>query len=277
LFHFFHDAFVQDKASGRFLDPAKVQVLGHEGKHFQVSGPLNVPRPPQGHPVVFSAGQSEAGRELSAKHADCIFAIEATLPAAQELYADFKGRLAKYGREPDDFKIIAGVTIMVGETAQHADEIAAELDELVTPAVGVDYLSKMIGRNMKEYPIDGPMPDFPADEHVGQSGIGRAIVDMAKADGLTVRQAYRRILPQMAGNMFKGDPIQVADMMEAWYRGKGCDGFMMSAPIVPTGLERFTRLVIPELQRRGLFRREYEGRTLRENLGLKRPERQIAR
>ncbi len=268
------DAFVQDKATGRYLDPAKVQMLRHEGKHFQVAGPLNVPRTPQGHPVVFSAGQSEAGRELSARHADCIFAIEATLPAARKLYADFKERLARHGREPNDFKILAGVTIMVGETEQQADELAGGLDDLVPPAVGVDYLSKMIGRNMKDYPLDGPMPDFP-EEHVGQSGIGRAIVDMAKRDGLTVRQAYRKILPQMAGNMFKGNPIQVADMMEAWYCEKGCDGFMLSAPVVPTGLERFTRLVVPELQRRGLFRREYEGRTLRENLGLKRPARQI--
>lgn len=270
------DAFVQDKASGRYLDPDKVQVLGHKGKHFQVAGPLNVPRTPQGHPVIFSAGQSEAGRELSARHADCIFAIEATLPAAQKLYADFKGRLAKYERAPDDFKILAGVTIMVGETAQHADDIAGELDDLVPPSVGVDYLSKMIGRNMKDYPIDGPMPEFP-EEHVGQTGIGRAIVDMAKTEGLTVRQAYRKILPQMAGNMIKGDPVQVADVMEAWYREKGCDGFMLSAPVVPTGLERFTRLVVPELQRRGLFRREYEGRTLRENLGLKRPARRLVR
>ncbi len=269
------DAFLQDKATGQFLDPEKVQVLGHRGKHFQVAGPLNCPRPPQGHPVVFSAGQSEAGRELSAKHADCIFAIEATLPAAQQLYADFKHRLARHGRQSDDLKILAGVTILVGETEQHSDEIAAELDDLVTPAVGVDYLSKMIGRNMKDYPIDGPMPDF-TEQHVGQSGIGRAIVDMVKAEGLTVRQAYRKILPQMAGNMFKGDPVQVADQMEEWYRGKGCDGFMLSAPVVPTGLERFTRLVIPELQRRGLFRQEYEGRTLRDNLGLRRPSRQLA-
>ena len=270
------DAFVQDKSSGRFLDPSRVQVLNHRGKHFQVSGPLNAPRPPQGHPVVFSAGQSEAGRELSAKHADCIFAIESTLPKAKELYADFHGRLAKYGREPDDFKIIAGVTIIVGETAQQAEDIVGELDDLVTPEVGVDYLSKMIGRNMKAYPIDDPMPDFSDEEHVGQSGIGRAIVEMTKKEGLTVRQAYQRILPQMAGNMFKGDPIRIADLMETWYREKACDGFMLSAPIVPTGLERFTRLVVPELQRRGLFRKEYEGRMLRQNLGLKQPERRVA-
>jgi alkanesulfonate monooxygenase len=264
------DAFPQDKASGRFLNPERVRVLAHKGKHFQVAGPLNAPRPPQGHPVVFSAGQSEAGRELSARHADCIFAIEATLPAAQAMYADFKARLAKYGRGPDDLKILSGVTIIVGETAQQAADIAAELDDLVPPAVGVDYLSKMVGRSMKSFPLDGPMPAFD-EEHVGHTGIGRAIVKVAQEQGLTVRQTYRRILPQMAGNMFTGDAMQVADKMEEWYVGKGCDGFMVAAPVVPTGMERFTRLVIPELQRRGLFRTEYEGRTLRENLGLRRP------
>ncbi len=268
------DAFPQDKASGRYLEPSKVQRLGHEGKHFQVQGPLNAPRPPQGHPVIFSAGQSEAGRELSACHADCIFAIEATLPAAQALYCDFKNRLAKYGREPDDLKILAGVTIFVGETEQQADDLAGELDDLVPPAVGVDYLAKMTGLPMKDYPVDGPMIDWP-DGHHGPTGIANAIVEVAQKEGLTVRQTYKRILPQMAGNMFKGDPIQVADVMEEWYRGKGCDGFMIAAPVVPTGMERFTRLVVPELQRRGLFRREYEGPTLRENLGLKRPERRI--
>ncbi|MGB0552554.1 MAG: LLM class flavin-dependent oxidoreductase [Alphaproteobacteria bacterium] len=269
------DAFPQDKATGQFLDPSKAQAIGHQGKHFQVLGPLNAPRPPQGHPVVFSAGQSEDGRELSARHSDCIFAIEATLPAAQTLYADFKGRLGKYGRTADDLKILAGVTIFVGETEQQADDLAGELDDLVPPAVGVDYLSKMTGLNMKEHPVDGPMPNWPEGHH-GPTGIANAIVEVAQKEGLTVRQTYKRILPQMAGNMFKGDPIQVADVMEEWFRGKGCDGFMIAAPVVPTGMERFTRLVIPELQRRGLFRREYEGGTLRENLGLRRPVRRNA-
>ena len=140
----------------------------------------------------------------------------------------------------------------------------------------------MISRNMKGYLLDGPMPDFLeqpgfTEQHVGPTGIGRAIVEVAKEQNLTVRQTYKRILPQMAGNMFKGDPVQVADVMEAWWRANGCDGFMIAAPVVPIGLERFTRLVIPELLRRGLFRRAYEGRTLRANIGLKRPARRIVR
>jgi alkanesulfonate monooxygenase len=186
------DAFPQDKATGRFLDPAKVHVLGHKGKHFKVAGPLNVPRPPQGHPVIFSAGQSEGGRELSARHADCIFAIEATLPAAQMLYGDFKDRLARYGREPNDLKILAGVTILVGETQQQADDLAGELDDLVPPAVGVDYLSKMIGRNMKGYPSTARCPT--SSSSMSAIPASAAPLSSSQGPGLTVRQTYRRIL-----------------------------------------------------------------------------------
>jgi FMN-dependent oxidoreductase (nitrilotriacetate monooxygenase family) len=264
------DAFPQDKATGQFLDPAKVHALNHRGPHFQVAGPLNAPRPVQGHPVIFSAGQSETGKELSAATADCVFAIEGTISRAQQLYADLKGRLPTYGRAPESLKVLSGVTIFTAETAAEAEALFQHLEDLVSPAVGLDYLSKMVGTPMARFPLDGPMPDL-EQEHVGPTGIGRAIVAMARAEGLTVRQTTKRILPQMAGNLFKGDAMQVADLMEEWYRGQACDGFMIAAPVVPTGLERFIRLVVPELQRRGLFRREYEGRTLRENLGLARP------
>lgn len=264
------DAFPQDKESGTFLLPEKVRMLDHKGPHFQVRGPLNAPRPPQGHPVVFSAGQSEAGKDLSAQHADCVFAIEGNLANARKLYADIKGRLPKFGRAGDDMRILAGVTIFVGETGAEAEALFQELEDLVSPAVGVDYLSKMLGRKMRDYPLDGPMPVF-QDEHVGHTSIGKAILDVAYAEGLTVRQTYRRILPQMGGNMFKGDARQIADLMEEWFTSRACDGFMIAAPVVPTGLERFVRLVVPELRRRGLFREEYEGHTLRDNLGLPRP------
>jgi alkanesulfonate monooxygenase len=265
------DAFPQDKTSGRFLEPGRVHALNHQGKHFQVAGPLNSPRPPQGHPVIFSAGQNEMGKELSARHADCVFAIEGTLPRAQALYADLKGRLARYGRAPESLKILSGVTIIVGETAAEAQRLSDELDALVPTPVAIDYLSKMVGTKMGAYPLDGPFPDLTA-EHIGPTGIGKAIVGKALERGMTVRQAARDILPQMAGNLFKGSAIEVADQMEEWYRGQGCDGFMIAAPVVPTGLERFIRLVVPELRRRGLFREHHEGRTLRDNLGLARPE-----
>ncbi|KAA2211573.1 LLM class flavin-dependent oxidoreductase [Pseudoroseomonas oryzae] len=269
------DAFPQDKASGTFLHPEKVHVLNHQGTHFQVRGPLNAPRPPQGHPVIFSAGQSETGKDLSAQHADCVFAIEGNLANAQRLYADIKGRMAKFGRAEDDMRILAGVTIFAGETEEEAEALFQQLEDLVSPAVGVDYLSKMLGRKMRDYPLDEPMPDFD-DEHVGHTGIGKGILRVAREEKLTVRETYKRILPQMGGNMFKGSAKQVADTMEEWFTTKACDGFMIAAPVVPTGLERFIRLVVPELRRRGLFREEYEGRTLRENLGLTRPNNQLS-
>jgi alkanesulfonate monooxygenase len=264
------DAFPQEKASGRFLDPARVHPLNHKGEHFSVAGPLNAPRPVQGHPVIFSAGQSEMGKELSARTADCVFAIEGTIERARTLYADLKSRLPRYDRKPESLKILSGVTIFVGETEAEADALFQELEDLVSPAVGLDYLSKMIGHRMVDYALDGPMPDLEA-EHVGPTGIGKAILGVARAEGLTVRQTYKRILPQMAGNLFKGSAGQIADLMEEWYRTQACDGFMIAAPVVPTGLERFIRLVVPELQRRGLFRTAYDGRTLRDNLGLPRP------
>lgn len=264
------DAVPQDKATGRFLDPSRVRALNHKGAHFSVAGPLNAPRPVQGHPVIFSAGQSETGKELSAATADCVFAIEGTIGRARELYADLKGRLPRHGRAPESLKVLSGVTVFVGETEAEADALFRELEDLVPPAVGLDYLSKMVGARMAAFPLDGPMPALD-DEHVGPTGIGKAIVAMARAEGLTVRQTYKRILPQMAGNLFKGDARRIADTMEEWYRGGACDGFMVAVPVVPTGLERFVRLVVPELRRRGLFRTEYEGRTLRENLGLERP------
>ena len=184
------DAFPQDKASGRFLDPSRVRPLDHVGKRFRVAGPLNAPRPPQGHPVIFSAGQSETGKELSAAHADCVFAIEGTIERAKILYADLKGRLSRHGRVPESLKILSGVTIFVGETEEEADRLMEELDALVPDAVAVDYLSKMLGTKMGAYALDDPMPDLPA-EHVGPTGIGRAILAMAAAEGLTVRQTCR--------------------------------------------------------------------------------------
>lgn len=167
-------------------------------------------------------------------------------------------------------RILAGVTIFVGETAAEADALFQQLEDLVSPAVGVDYLSKMLGHRMRDYPLDEPMPVF-EDDHVGHTGIGKGILRVAYEEKLTVRETYKRILPQMGGNMFKGDAKSIADTMEEWFTTKACDGFMIAAPVVPTGLERFIRLVVPELRRRGLFREEYEGTTLRGNLGLKTP------
>jgi FMN-dependent oxidoreductase (nitrilotriacetate monooxygenase family) len=264
------DAFVQNKATGQFLDPTRVHTLNHKGKHFQVKGPLNVARMPQGYPVLFTAGQSEDGRELAAKHADCIFAVTNTIDSGKKFFADIKGRLAKYGRTPESMRIIPGCAVYVGRTASEADELYDELQSLIAPELGVPYLSKLCETDMTKYPLDGPMPDL-GTQVLGIASFRNTIVDMAKRDKLTVRQTYERILPSMGHVTMKGSVKQVCDQIEAWYTEKACDGFNINTPVMPRSLNDFVELVIPELQRRGLFRKAYEGRTLRERMGLPMP------
>ena len=261
------DAFVQDKASGQYLDPGRVRLTNHKGTHFSVKGPLNVARTPQGQPVVFMAGQSEAGRELAAYGGEALFGSAAGMAAAQAVYADIKGRMAKYGRTADALRILPAMTVFVGRTASEADALYDELQSLISPALAVTYLSKVVGFDVTEYPIDGPMPQQHV-ESVGGTAISRSILDMAAREQLTIRQTYDRILPSLDGNTVKGDPGQVADTLEAWYSSAACDGFMLSMPLLPRGLRDFVELVIPELQRRGVFRKEYSGTTLRSNMGL---------
>jgi N-acetyl-S-(2-succino)cysteine monooxygenase len=261
------DAFVQDKASGRFLDPDKVHVLNHEGKHFSVKGPLNIRRPPQGHPVLFMAGQSEPGREFAASTADCQFAVTPSKEVAIAFYADVKGRMGKYGRAPEALRILPGVGVYVGRTAAEADEFLEELESLVSPVQGVQNLSAHLGMDLSGYPIDGPLPEITGD-NVGVSSRRFAVIEMARKENLTIRQTYLRVMRALGHVVMKGDGKQVADQMEDWFKSNACDGFNVHVPIQPGGLRRFVDLVIPELQRRGLFRKEYTAKTLREEMGL---------
>ena len=266
---------MQDKATGQYLDPAKVRPTNHKGKYFAVKGPLNVARTPQGQPVVFMAGQSEAGKELAAYGAEALFGSASSLAEAQKEYADIKGRMAKYGRRPESLRIMPGMSVLVGRTAGEADELFDELQSLISPSLAVTYLSKVVGFDVSPFPVDGPMPQRTV-ESLGGTAIGRSVLDMAARERLTVRQTYQRILPSMGGTMAKGDPKQVADIMEAWYTQKGCDGFVLSMPVQPRSLRDFVELVVPELRRRGLFRTEYAATTLRRNMGLTVPPGQFA-
>jgi FMN-dependent oxidoreductase (nitrilotriacetate monooxygenase family) len=261
------DAFVQNKETGQYLDPTRVHPLNHKGKHFTVKGPLNVARMPQGYPVLFMAGQSEPGRDLAAYTADCVFAVTDTKKGGQAFYADIKGRMAKYGRHPDHLRIMPGASVYVGRTAAEADEYYDELQSLISPQVGVPYLSKLVEMDLSPFPLDGPLPDLSGETNAIAS-FRKSIADMAGRENLTIRQTYERVLPSMGHVTFKGSPKQVADEIEDWYTSKACDGFNISVPTVPRGLESFVDLVIPELQRRGLFHTDYTGKTLRENMGL---------
>ncbi|AJY76535.1 LLM class flavin-dependent oxidoreductase [Paenibacillus beijingensis] len=266
------DAFVFDKDNAVFADRSKLHTLNHKGKWFSVKGPLNVARPIQGHPVVIQAGSSEPGKELAARTAEVIFTAWQTLEEAQLFYRDVKDRLAKYGRSPEDLKIMPGIFPIIGRTAEEADEKQALLERLIPQEAGVSLLSNLISFDLSPYPVDGPLPDLPElDQINGGKTRFTLLKDLAEREGLTIRQLYQRIAGARGHREIKGTPAQIADQLEEWFVSGAADGFNIMPPYLPGGLEDFVDLVVPELQRRGLFRTEYEGSTLRDNLGLKRP------
>ncbi len=264
------DAFVLDKDSGVFLDGEKVRLLEHKGKNFSIRGPLNSARPPQGHPVVVVAGASESAMELAARTADVIFTVTETKESAQKFYADVKERLASHGRSPDALKVFPGAAIFVGETEEEAEADYRQLQDLIPEAVGIQVLSRIVGVDLSVYSPDDPLPELP--DTLGIRAFRNVLQKLSRDDGYSIRQLYQHVLPARGHVVFKGSATQVADMMEEWYRDKACDGFNMVAAYLPGGLEKVVDILIPELQRRGLFRTEYEGTTLRDSLGLPRPE-----
>jgi FMN-dependent oxidoreductase (nitrilotriacetate monooxygenase family) len=262
------DAFVRDVASGIFFDPEKLHVLNHKGRYLQVRGPLNVARPVQGWPVIVQAGASEPGRQLAAETAEVVFAAGGRLADSQAFYADVKGRMDKLGRDRDHLKILPGAFVVVGETIEEARGKRARLDSLVYYESAIASLSIALGHDASRFDPDAPLPEIP-ESNQSKSSRDR-VVAVARRENLTVRQLAQR-LGGYAGLAFVGTPKSIADSMEEWLMGEGCDGFNVMFPYVPEGLDDFVDKVVPELQRRGLFRTEYEGTTLRENLGLPRP------
>jgi FMN-dependent oxidoreductase (nitrilotriacetate monooxygenase family) len=263
------DAFIRDVEAGLYFDPARLHVLDHKGEFLSVRGPLNIARPIQGWPVIVQAGASDAGRQLAAETAEMIFASGGNLPDAQAFYADVKGRMVRLGRDPEHIKIMPGALAVVGDTAAEARDKRALLDSLVHPDSGIASLSIALGCDASQFDLDGPLPDIP-ETNASKSGRERVIA-RARRDNLTVRE-LARIAGSYGGLALVGTPAMIADQMEEWLEGRACDGFNIMFPYVPGGLDDFVDRVVPELQRRGLFRREYEGATLRENLGLPRPE-----
>ncbi|MEE5150787.1 LLM class flavin-dependent oxidoreductase [Pseudomonas alliivorans] len=265
------DAFTRDKASGQYYDPAKVQVLNHQGEHFSVKGPLNVARSPQGQPVIVQAGSSEVGRDLAAQTAEVVFTAQTSLTSAQAFYADIKGRLDAYGRSVDSLKIMPGVLIVVAETEALASEKFESFQDSVEPEVGVALLGRMLGNfDLSGYPLDGPLPELPLTDS-GQRSRQKLLTELAEREHLNLAQLGRRIAGGRGHYSLIGTPEQVADELQIWFEQGAADGFNVLVPHLPGGLEDVARLLVPELQRRGLFRTEYEGTTLRENLGLQRP------
>ena len=262
------DAFERNVESGIYFDPEKLHVLNHKGRYLQVRGPLNIARPVQGWPVIVQAGASEAGRQLAAETAEVVFAAGGRLPDAQAFYADVKSRMEILGRDRDHLKILPGAFVVIGETVEEAREKRARLDSLVHYQSAIASLSIALGHDASVFDPDAPLPEIP-ESNASKTSRDR-VVAMAKRENLTVRQLAQR-LGGYSGLAFVGTPKTIADSMEEWLIGEGCDGFNVMFPFVPEGLDDFVDKVVPELQRRGLFRREYEGRTLRENLGLPKP------
>ena len=262
------DAFIRDVENGIYFAPDRMHVLDHRGEHFSVRGPLNIARPVQGWPVIVQAGASEAGRQIAAETAELVFAAGGAVEDARSFYADIKARMEILGREPDHIKILPGALVVVGETMAEAQQKRALLDSLVHPDSGMGSLSIALGVDASRFDLDGPLPEIP---ETNQSKSGRQrVIDRARRDNLTVRQ-LAQIAGGYGGLAFTGTAASIADQMEEWLHTGACDGFNVMFPYVPGGLDDFVNMVVPELQRRGLFRSEYEGRTLRENLGLPRP------
>lgn len=264
------DAFVRDQESGFFMDPDKMHRLNHEGDFFEVAGPLNIARPVQGWPVIVQAGGSDAGRQLAAETAEAVFAAQSNLEAGQAFYADVKGRMEKVGRNPDHLKIMPGCMVIVGDTVEEAKSKRAKLDSLVHEESAIASLSITLGVDASKFNPDGPLPDDMPESNATKSGRDRAVL-LAEREGLNVRQLAQR-LGGYSGLAMVGTPETIADEMEEWLETSGSDGFTIMFPYLPQGLDDVVDRVIPEIRRRGLFRTEYEGKTLRENLGLPRPE-----
>jgi FMN-dependent oxidoreductase (nitrilotriacetate monooxygenase family) len=258
-------ALVRDKASGLYFDPAKLHVLNHKGKHFSVRGPLSSAPTPQGRPILVQAGAAEQGQEIAGAYADVVYAMAFDLPAAQAYYASIKNRAVKFGRSAEAVKVLPGFTPYVGRTEAEARAKYDEMRRLIHPKVGLAILFNSLG-DLSAYPIDGPVPDPGGDVPIRSMGAG--LVAMARRENMSIRDLYEFMAAGNAGRVLVGTPEQIADDMQTWFEQGAADGFNICPSHLPGGLQDFADLVVPELQRRGLFRTEYEGPTLRENLGL---------
>ena len=270
------DAFPLDREKSLYFDPERMHYLHHVGEHYKVRGPLNLRRPPQGYPVIIQAGASEDGRELAAETAEVVFASEPTLEKGQAFYRDVKARMARFGRSPDEMKILPGLTVVAARTEAEAEEKIRILRERVHPDVMRESISEILeGVDLSDLDIDEQIPDerIPKEANRHKAFFDN-MVEVIRRDRPTLLQLYNS---RSRGRMAMGSPAQVADVMESWFKSSAADGFMLMFQAIPSGVEDFAELVIPELQRRGLFRTDYTGRTLRDHLGLKRPPSRHAR
>ena len=264
------DAFVRNKESGVFFDPNKVHYLNHKDQFFSVRGPLNCPRPPQGYPVIFQAGFSNAGRELAAQSAEGVFTSGSTFESQKDHYDDVKGRMKKYGRETDQMVVLPGLTPIIAATDAEARDKEAYLQTLIHPEVGKAFSAHILEADLSNHDLDEILPALPVTAQT--SGQARAIRQRAYDNKWTIRDVYLRFAGSRGKLTMVGSYKTVADQMQYWFENQACDGFIFQPPYLPGGLDEVTQLLIPELQDRGLAATQYKGATLREHMGLARPK-----
>ncbi|GGF58473.1 nitrilotriacetate monooxygenase component A [Azorhizobium oxalatiphilum] len=269
------DALVGDKASARFVDTSRVHAIDHEGPHFSVAGPLNVPRPPQGRPVVVQAGGSDDGKDFAAAHADAVFSVAHSLPDAIDYARDLRARAAVYGRGPDDIRIFPGLVTVIGGTEAEARRREEELWELVPIEYGLGRLAGILQVDPASLDLDKPLPANLALPVDGMQTFFRGALTLAERGNLTVRQLIRAQGGGTGHRIIVGTPEQIADNIAEWFASGAVAGFNVMPDVIATGLEAFVDHVVPLLRRRGIFRESYEGTTLRDHLGLARPERRV--
>jgi FMN-dependent oxidoreductase (nitrilotriacetate monooxygenase family) len=261
-------AIVADKATGLYVDKEKVRTLDHKGQFFQVRGPINMARCPQGHPVIIQAGGSPSGLELAARTADVVFSVVQELEAAKIAYADLKGRMVKYGRSPDELAVLPGVMPIIGASEAEARETLAKLQSWLTPTNALTLVTSRIGYDVSGHALDGPVPPPPRSE--GSRTFANVLYETARREKMTLRDLYNLTAAARGHWVICGTPGSIADTLEEWFAGGAADGYNILPPYFPGAFADFVDLVVPELQRRGLFRQDYAGKTLRDHLGLAR-------
>lgn len=269
------DAIVGDKEGGVFVDRDRIHTTDHIGSHYRVAGPLEVPRSPQGRPVLFQAGSSEPGKDLAARHADAIFTAQPDFDDARAFYRDVKQRARELGRDPDHVVILPGLSTFIGGTEAEAQALQERFENLTIPTYGLAQLSRILGTTVEAGDLDRPFvlpPGLVNSPH--QKSRAELVERILAGETLTVRQLLRRLSAGRGHRIFAGTPEQVADTIEHWFSNEAADGFNLIPPALPSSLEAFVDHVVPVLQKRGLFRADYAGTTLRDHLGLERPENQ---
>ena len=263
-------ALVMDKATGKYIDATKMHTLNHEGQHFSVKGPLNILRPPQGYPVIIQAGASDEGRDFAAATAEAIFCVVANIEDGKAFRDDIRARAIQHGRDPDHLKVLPGIFVIIGRTEAEAQAKLAALGEMIEPNTAMKVLTDYLGQDLSQYSLEAAVPDLPETEMM--QGYAVTLLNVARQKGMTLRELRDLVATTQGHVLFMGTPEQIADELEDWFLAGAADGFQLMPHYFPDPFSEFVDLVVPILQERGLFRKDYSGTTLRKNMGLPFPE-----